>query len=101
MLIVNPTLQDCITFVEEVDNAIKIITTLLHSGQSQVIQDTIDFLTAASMFGFEQSEVGIRQMLLLVWSSEASVKEAVAAAYKALYIETHPNLPKYVHVFSV
>lgn len=86
-------LKDCISFVEAVDEAIAIITTLLHSRQAPVIQDTIDFLTTASLFGFEQSKTGIKQMLLLVWSSEASVKEAVATAYKTLFIDTHPDLP--------
>lgn len=69
------------------------ISSLLHCGQVTVIQDAIEFLTMAHHFGFEQSESGIKQMLLLVWSSEASVKEAVATAYKSLYLEIQPGVP--------
>lgn len=86
-------LKDCIIFVEGMEKSIEIITSLLHSGQVQVIQDTIEFLNTAYHFGFDQSEKGIKQMLLLVWSSEASIKEAVATAYKSIYLEIHPGVP--------
>lgn len=83
-------------FAEEMGKGINMITSLLHCGQVQVIQDTIEFLNTAYHFGFHQSESGIQQMLLLVWSSEASIKEAVATAYKSLYLETSPGVPMYV-----
>lgn len=81
-------------FAEEMDKAINVISGLLHCEQGQVIQDTIEFLTTASLFGFNQSETGIREMLLLVWSGETSIKEAVATAYKTLYLEMPPEIPK-------
>lgn len=81
-------------FAEEMEKAINMISSLLHCGQVSVMQDAIEFLTAASMFGFDQSETGIRQMLLLVWSGEASIKEAVASSYKNLYLEVQEDIPK-------
>lgn len=86
-------IKDCVTFAEEIEKAITVISSLLHCGQIHVVQDTIEFLTTASMFGFDQSNTGIKQMLLLLWSSEASVKEAVALSYKTLYLDIQPEIP--------
>ena len=83
-------------FAEEMAKAINMISSLLHCGQVPVVQDAIEFLTTASMFGFDQSESGIRQMLLLVWSGEASIKEAVASSYKSLYLALKEDIPKWV-----
>lgn len=87
-------LKDCIAFVDEMDKAISMITALLHSGQIAVVQDAIEFLTTASVFGFDQSETGIRQMLLLVWCGETAIKEAVASAYKTLFLDIQEGVPK-------
>ncbi|KAK3912396.1 Condensin complex subunit 1 [Frankliniella fusca] len=87
-------LKECLIFTEEINKAICVISSLLNCGQAQVVQDTIEFLTAASIFGFDQSSSGVKQMLLLVWSSETSVKEAVALAYKSLYLDIQPDIPK-------
>jgi len=49
--------------------------------------EAVNFFVSAFEFGFLQAMVGVRQMLNLVWSREATVREAVVAAYKKLYID--------------
>ena len=39
-------------------------------------------------FGMSAALQGIRGMLVLVWSKEQSVKDAVVSAYKRLYLES-------------
>ena len=60
---------------------------LLGSKQSTDILEAIDFFVSAFEFGVQNSMLGVRRMLSLIWSGEATIREAVVAAYKRLYIE--------------
>ena len=60
---------------------------LLGSKQSTDILEAIDFFVSAFEFGVQNSMLGVRKMLSLIWSGEATIREAVVAAYKRLYIE--------------
>merc|ERR1719219_1945815 len=51
------------------------------------ILEAIDFFVSAFEFGVQNSMLGVRRMLSLIWSGEATIREAVVAAYKRLYIE--------------
>lgn len=79
--------KDCIGFVKQLEKSTKIISNLLFSGQPSVIVDAVEFLTAAYQFGLEGALAGVQNMLLLVWSPETSVKDAVAASYRHLYLD--------------
>lgn len=79
--------KDCIAFSEQLEVATGIINNLLFSAQPTVILDTLEFLTAAFQFGLKGALTGVKNMLLLVWSTETSVKEGVAAAYRQLYVD--------------
>ena len=79
-------LQDNINFAEKIDEATKVISSLLLCGHPQTIQLAIEYLTAGTQFGLTVAVEGFRTMLMLVWSNESSVKEAVAGAYKAFYL---------------
>lgn len=85
--------QDCIVFAEQLEKATGIINKLLFSAQPAVILDALEFLTAAYQFGLKGALAGVQNMLLLVWSSETSVKNGVAVAYKQLYIDIASNAP--------
>lgn len=80
-------LQDCIEFAEQLETATSIINNLLSCAQPSVMSDAIEFLTAAYQFGLKGALTGVQNMLMLVWSSESSVKDGVAAAYRNIYIE--------------
>jgi condensin complex subunit 1 len=66
-------------------------STFIISLQMSDILEAINFFVSAFEFGFLQAMVGVRQMLNLVWSREATVKEAVVNAYKKLYIDSGPK----------
>lgn len=55
--------------------------------------DAIEFLTAAYQFGLEGALTGVQNMLMLVFSSESSIKDGVAAAYRKIYIEVASHAP--------
>lgn len=91
--ILNFVFQDCIVFAEQLEKSTSLINKLLFSAQPAVILDALEFLTAAYQFGLKGALAGVQNMLLLVWSSEISVKNGVAAAYKQLYIDIASNAP--------
>ncbi len=55
--------------------------------------EAVSFFVSAFEFGFLQAMIGVRQMLNLVWSGEPTVKDAVVAAYKRLYIDNDHGDP--------
>ena len=72
---------------------------LLGSKQSTDILEAIDFFVSAFEFGVQNSMLGVRKMLSLIWSGEATIREAVVAAYKRLYIEVCISDLRYKTVF--
>ena len=51
----------------------------------------IDFFVSAFEFGLLDAMLGVRRMLSLIWSQEKTIKDAVVAAYKRLYINVDSN----------
>lgn len=49
--------------------------------------EAIQFFVTAVEFGVSAATIGVRRMMVLVWSQESTVKEAVVAAYRTLYLE--------------
>lgn len=68
-------------------DAVKALCHRLGSKTNTDILETIDFFVSANEFGLANADEGIRNMLALIWSRDATVKEAVVNAYKKLYIE--------------
>ena len=46
---------------------------------------------SAFEFGLLDAMLGVRRMLSLIWSQEKTIKDAVVAAYKRLYINVDSN----------
>ena len=59
---------------------------LLGSKTVSDVLEAIQFFVTGFEFGLANSMMGIRRMLVLVWSKESSVKEPVVDAYKRLYM---------------
>ncbi|XP_067882621.1 condensin complex subunit 1 [Heterodontus francisci] len=72
-------LREGLTFTGKIEGAIEIVVKFLSSKNPSVVQEAIQFFLTISEFGISQALVGMREMLPLVWSKEAGVKEAVAA----------------------
>lgn len=73
------------------------ICQLLHSRQPTDIIEAVDFFTSAYQFGMADAIVGVQKMLILVWSRDQAVRDAVAVAYKKLYLNTECTSPRYMY----
>ena len=65
--------------------AIPTIGKLLGSKNTTDVLEAVDFFVASFEFGVADAMLGVRRMMLLVWSKESSVKDAVVRAYRRLY----------------
>ncbi|XP_071805504.1 condensin complex subunit 1-like [Asterias amurensis] len=79
-------LQDCVTFAAQIQQAVPILCELLSSKINSDVLEAIEFFVRAHEFGVMSALEGIRRMMVLVWSKEQGVKDAVVAAYKRLYL---------------
>ncbi|CAH1239876.1 NCAPD2 [Branchiostoma lanceolatum] len=79
-------LKDSVNFATQMQRAIPILCQLLGSKATSDILETIEFFVSAFEFGLAGAMEGVRRMLVLIWSGEKSVKEAVVEAYKRLYL---------------
>ncbi|XP_064610959.1 condensin complex subunit 1-like [Liolophura sinensis] len=79
-------LKDSMTFAAQVQKSIPLLCQLLTSKTTSDVLETIHFYVTAFEFGVNNAIIGVRKMLVLIFSKEASVKEAVVSAYKRLYL---------------
>lgn len=78
--------QDSMMFAAQVQKSIPLLCQLLTSKTTSDVLEAIHFYVTAYEFGVNNAIVGVRKMLVLIWSKEASVKDAVVSAYKRLYV---------------
>lgn len=81
-------LKDCIAFIIEFNEAMSIVSTLLMSSQTSDVLESVQFSVAAQKFGINNSIVGVRKMLPLIFSKETAVRDVVVVAFKSLYLES-------------
>ncbi|XP_076036312.1 CAP-D2 condensin subunit [Oratosquilla oratoria] len=79
-------LKGSVGFAEIVHKALPLVCQLLGSKQISDIMEAIHFFVTAFEFGMLNAMTGVRKMLVLVWSKESTVKDAVVNAYRRLYI---------------
>ncbi|KAG1681236.1 Condensin complex subunit 1 [Nymphon striatum] len=79
---------DCILFANQVHRAIPIVCQLLGSKTNSDVLEAIEFFVTAFEFGVHIALTGIRKMLLLIWSKEIGIKEAIVGAYRRLYLNS-------------
>jgi len=75
-----------LTFVSQVDEAIPVVCQLLGSKALTDVQEAINFFVSGFEAGVTSCLVGIRRMLSLIRSKEATIKAAVVDAYKRIYL---------------
>ncbi|XP_032230454.1 condensin complex subunit 1 [Nematostella vectensis] len=80
-------LKDYVSFQTEMERAVPVICQLLGSKTTTDVSEAIEFCVTAHEFGLRNAIVGVRRMLVLIWSRDAAVKEAVVEAYKGLYLD--------------
>jgi condensin complex subunit 1 len=83
-------LRDACTFCKAVQRAVHILTQLLGSKTASDAVEAINGILTAAQFKAQRAEEGIRKMLVLIWSKEAPVKQAVLDAYRKIYFSPDP-----------
>ena len=79
--------QDYVDFQVQMEKTVATICQLLGSKSTTDISEAIDFFVTASEFGLRNALVGVRRMLVLIWSRDSTVRDAVVEAYKGLYLD--------------
>lgn len=74
---------------------------MLGSQNTTDVMEAIEFFVTSFEFGVGNAMMGIRRMLVLIWSKEANIKDAVVAAYKRLYLNPQGNNPRYLNTVLI
>jgi condensin complex subunit 1 len=85
-------------FLASIQKCIPTIAQLLGSKNISDVLEGIDFFVTGFEFGMTDTMVGIRRMLVLIWSKEQVVKEAVVNAYRRLYMNSQSTNARYICV---
>lgn len=92
--------QDGVSFAQQVNKAIPTICCLLGSRTNSDVLEGIQFFVTAFEFGVQNALMGVRKMLLLIWSKQNGIKEAVVNAYKRLYLNPKGQKERFGLSFS-
>ncbi|KAJ8005172.1 hypothetical protein DPEC_G00143880 [Dallia pectoralis] len=79
-------LRDTESFALQVEKAIAVINAMLYLKTTSVVQEAVQFCVTVCEFSVANSLTGVRKMLPLVWSTDATIKDAVVQAYRRLYL---------------
>ena len=82
------------TFSRQIQTAVPVICELLGSKSTMDVLEAVDFFVTGVEFGVASAGVGVRKMLVLIWSRESSVKDSVVSAYRRLYLNPKATSPK-------
>ncbi|CAH3036153.1 unnamed protein product [Pocillopora meandrina] len=80
-------LKDYVHFQTQMERAIPTLCQLLGSKSITDVNESIEFFVVASEFGLQSAIIGVRRMLVLIWSRDTAVRDAVVEAYKGLYLD--------------
>ena len=81
------------------ERAIPTLCQLLGSKSITDVNESIEFFVVASEFGLQSAIIGVRRMLVLIWSRDTAVRDAVVEAYKGLYLDPVAPNARYVLFF--
>ena len=74
-------------FQTQMEKAIPTVCQLLGSKTISDVNESIEFFVVATEFGLQSAIIGVRRMLVLIWSRDTAVRDAVVEAYKGLYLD--------------
>ncbi|XP_015795980.1 condensin complex subunit 1 [Tetranychus urticae] len=87
-------LEDIMKVTRYLKSSVPLVCTLLYSKNIQDVQEAINFLVTAYEFGIkEEAEVGLRKMIILIFSSDGTKKEVIDA-YKRILFNAPENSNK-------
>ena len=79
--------QDGLAFILKMAECVPIAIQLLGSKVVSDVLEALEFLSVCVEFAVRGSSAGLRRALVLVWSPEAAVREALLSAYLRLYMK--------------
>ncbi|CAL1534663.1 unnamed protein product [Lymnaea stagnalis] len=89
-------LKNSLTFALQVQQCIPVVCQLLGSKNTTDVLEAIHFFVTAVEFGVSAAVVGVRRMMVLIWSQEATVRDAVVDAYRTLYLEPKDKNQRFI-----
>jgi len=63
------------------------VSSFLSSSTPSDVSEAINFITGASEFGLAAASVGVRKMLLLIFTKDENIKEAIISAFARIYLQ--------------
>lgn len=87
-------LEDSLEFSRIIAGAVPKLQELLMSKTDTDVIEAINFFTAAFQFGIKNTEVGMRQLLYLVWSVSKDKRGPIRDAYKIILFSTNTKEPR-------
>ena len=84
-------------FQTQMEKAVPTLCQLLGSKSISDVNESIEFFVVASEFGLQSAIVGVRRMLVLIWSRDSAVRDAVVEAYKGLYLDPEAPNARYMY----
>jgi len=80
------------------EGAVPVICQLLGSKTTSDVSEAIEFFVMSYEFGLRNAIVGVRRMLVLIWSRDTAVQESVVKAYQGLYLDPPAPNQRYVNL---
>ena len=81
------------SFIKEYHEAIPVLAQILGSKNISDVLESIEFFVTAFEFGMTSAMIGIRKMLVLVWSREAGIKVSMHSQHLlALNVWSSPTV---------
>lgn len=85
-------------FQTQMEKAVPTVCQLLGSKTISDVNESIEFFVVASEFGLQSAIIGVRRMLVLIWSRDSAVRDAVVEAYKGLYLDPEAPNARYINL---
>jgi len=79
--------SSAIQFMKILSDSMDPVCHFLGSNTPTDVSEAINFITIASEFGLSAAAVGIRKMLLLIFSKDSSIRESVISAFERIYLQ--------------
>jgi condensin complex subunit 1 len=83
-------------FLLTIDILIPNLVQLLGSKSTGDVLEAIKLLMYLKKFNIESSEVGIKKMIVLVWSKDKVIKEEIVNSYYNIYMNIEEFSPKII-----
>lgn len=78
--------REYLDFITQIDSIVPNLLQLLCSRTQGDVLESIKLLTLMKKCNLESADVGMKKMLLLIWSQEAIIKEEVLNTYWQVYM---------------